>query len=132
MGGVLDADDIDGFAELMESMGMPDTCRVLRVAAAPTVDAYGYGTSGFTTENVTVACAYQATQNTERDRDTTEVRVNTAQLFLPLSTVISNRDQVELTHRFGRAVSPPWRFRILGDPVDKVVALVMSVERVFP
>jgi len=88
---------------------MLDTCTV-HTRAAATEDEYGMPGSTWTNSQPT-RCGYRTASRREV-LGITQALVFDSVLRLPLSVVISNLDQISLTHRMGRALPAPLRFKI--------------------
>ena len=89
---------------------MLDTC-IVHTRAEDDQDEYGMPGSEWTDSTAT-RCGYRTASRREV-LGITQALVFDSVLRLPLSVAISNLDQVSVTHRMGRALPAPLRFKIV-------------------
>jgi len=89
---------------------MLDTCMV-HTRAEDDQDEYGMPGSLWT-DSAPARCGYRTASRREV-LGITQALVFDSVLRLPLSVVISNLDQVSISHRMGRALPAPLRFKIV-------------------
>jgi len=89
---------------------MLDTC-IVHTRAEDDQDEYGMPGSEWT-DSAPTRCGYRTASRREV-LGITQALVFDSVLRLPLSVVISNLDQVSVTHRMSRALPAPLRFKIV-------------------
>lgn len=93
-----------------QESAMLDTCRLISRTESSATDDYG---KPIMTETVVVSpCGLNLKASQEFDN--AQARVYDAQLRLPLDTILSNIDVIEITHRFGEPVDV-LRYEVIGD-----------------
>jgi hypothetical protein len=103
-----------------------DRCVILVAAPEGSVDAYGKASLEFTpTERI--PCNFVPDSAREAEETWMQVPQANAHLFLPLGTVITNRDRIQLTHRAGLPVAPQ-TFLVLGQPQQDVLVLRVQLK----
>lgn len=102
---------------------MQDTAIIMTYVAG--TGDYGYAKS-YTT-GATVVCGYQA--KAKEVMQDTQVVMTDVILRMPIDTVISNRDRVKVTKRFGVAITPE-TYEILGAPERGPSGLVLKLRKV--
>jgi hypothetical protein len=112
-------------AEMRECQvaSLQDTCKVLAYSA--TTDDYGLPKASYT-PGAAQACGFDPTSSREV-QEGSQVAVVDARLRLPLGTVVTSRDRVQITHRFGEALSSPETYSIIGEPERGPVGLVLNL-----
>lgn len=122
---VLSQNELSGMARTQES-AMMDTCIVYAYSAAGR-DVYGKPAPAYTALGAT-RCGYKADTSTEvlPGNDTATID---ATIRLPRSTLINDRDRLELIRRFGQTMIPIM-FEVVGQPAPGPSAIVAKVRRV--
>ena len=100
--------EIDQAIRDMEAT-MLDTC-IVHTRAEDAQDEYGMPGADWTDSDAT-RCGYR-TPNRREVMGITEVLAFDRVLRLPLSVFVSNLDQISVTHRMGRSLPTPLRFKI--------------------
>lgn len=103
---------------------MLDTCIIHRRNAA-TANAYGIPGATYTAGQP-VQCGYKARSSREVQQGNETVIVD-AELRLPYGTQIASLDRVEVTHRYGDALTPTLLFNVVGQPAIGLSAIVVSL-----
>jgi hypothetical protein len=111
-----------------QAAAMHDTCVIL--TSVITTNRYGKPVETFTT-GPAIPCGFrqggQASAGTNEVMEGTEVVTADAVLRLPITTTITSRDRVAVTHRYGVAV-PLQAYGVLGQPARGPSALVVELE----
>jgi hypothetical protein len=111
-----------------QESAMHDTCVIL--TSVITTNRYGKPVETFTT-GPEILCGFrqggQASAGTNEVMTETEVVTADAVLRLPITTVITSRDRVAVTHRYGVAVTLQ-AYGVLGQPARGPSALVVELE----
>jgi hypothetical protein len=102
---------------------MMDTCILLAYSAAQ--DDYGNASPTWTAGNP-IACGLDPTAQSEVMQGT-QVVVSDAELRLPIDTVVSNLDRVEITHRHGEELDTHQFVEVIGDPERGASGLVLKL-----
>lgn len=103
---------------------MLDTCIVHRHSAA-TANAYGVPGATYAAGAPT-ACGYKARSSREVQQGNDTVIID-AELRLPHGTAIKSLDRVEVTHRYGDALTPALLFEVIGQPAIGMSAVVVNL-----
>jgi hypothetical protein len=109
------------------SIIMMDTCRI-HTYAESSADGYGVPVAGYTT-GAALSCGYKARSTREVQQGNQTVLID-GELRLPQDTVINSLDRVEITHRYGEAITPTLLFSIIGQPALGPSAIVVNLMRV--
>jgi hypothetical protein len=62
--------------------------------------------------------------------DGTEVVLTDAVLRLPIDSVVTNVDRVQVTHRYGEMLLTPWTFAVIGMPRRGPSGLLLNLRLV--
>lgn len=103
---------------------MLDTCIVHSYSAGAT-DSYGVPGAGYTAGQP-VQCGYKPRSSREVQQGNETVKID-AELRLPYGTAIKSLDRVELTHRYGDALTPTLLFEVAGQPAIGLSAVVVNL-----
>jgi len=115
-------DDLADMRTAQEAV-MMDTCELLCKAETGT-DEYGMPKTGFTV-SATSICGLNTTAS--REMLNAEAHFYDAKLRLPHDTVITNVDQVCITHRYGQLLQTPITYEILGSPIVGPSGMVLNL-----
>jgi hypothetical protein len=102
---------------------MQDTCKVLAYSA--TADDYGLPVVTFT-PGAAIACGFDP-QASREVQEGSHVAVVDGRLRLPLGTAVTSKDRIQVTHRFGEALSSPETYSIIGEPERGPTGLVLNL-----
>jgi hypothetical protein len=105
-----------------------DRC-VRLVFTAGTMDAYGLDRPETYEEGATLPCLFRKLKPGEA-MEQTEVATIAGQLRLPKGTTMDARDRIRLTHLHGDALAAAQTYKIVGEPQDTYVGLVLNLELV--
>ena len=105
-----------------QASSMQDQCKVLYYAGAP--DGFNIPSPVFTPGPV-IFFGFQATGQTELTEG--DVAETTAKLRLPLGTVISPLDRVEIVARYGAVDVEPLIYEVIGQPTAGPSGLVVDL-----
>ena len=108
---------------------MMDSCVIQRFA---TGDGDDYGPGGppaYTDDDAAIACGFKPASVREI-MDGTQVAMTAAQIRLPISTVLDNRDRIKVTKRFGVTLTPAEIYRIVGHPKRGPSGLIVQADSV--
>jgi len=103
---------------------MLDTCIVHSYSAGAT-DSYGVPGAGYTAGAPTV-CGYKARSSREVQQGNETAKVD-AELRLPHGTAVKSLDRMQLTHRYGDALTPTLLFDVVGQPASGLSAIVVNL-----
>jgi hypothetical protein len=107
-----DFGELDGMRDTQES-AMMDTC-VLGLRVETATDDYGMPVVGWSWGDPLI-CGLNPIKHVEV-MDGTEVVLTDAVLRLPVDTVITHVDRVQVTRRYGETLITPWVFACIGMP----------------
>lgn len=74
------------------------------------------------------ACRYRATTGVSRPGSGYELAGIDGVLHLPLDTVITNRDRVTITRRFGQRLTSVHTYDVVGDPSPGIASLEVKLQ----
>ena len=103
---------------------MQDVCRVYAYSSAP--DAYGNPSPTYTAGSP-VVCGFKPTSREVQGSG--EVDMVDAKLRLPIATTLDSRDRIEVTHRYGVAITPEM-YEVFGPPERGPSGLVVDLKLV--
>jgi hypothetical protein len=105
---------------------MMDTC-VIQVFTAGARNAAGIKAVSYV-DGSAIACGFHI--KTVADQlEATKVKTTKPELRLPLATVVTGKDRIKLTHRYGVAITAEI-YQIVGEPKRGPSGLVLELERV--
>lgn len=109
---------------------MMDTCRVLSYSSSP--DLWGQPQPTYT-PGPAIPCGYEPVGGVGQKEirlDEKTLATITATLRLPITTAITQRDRIEITHRHGEALSPTVTLEVIGSIRRGPSGLLIDVNRV--
>jgi len=112
----------DDFADLFN-----DTCKVLTYSAA--ANSYGEMVASYTAGSA-ISCGLQMGGSAERRRSDSTLTAIDATLRVPIGTVVTVEDRVQVTHRHGSALSPALTFEVASYPRRGPSGLVLELRAV--
>lgn len=105
---------------------MMDTC--VRLVYTPGVaDAYGKPAESWV-DGATLSCGFYPGRSSEV-MHWTEVVLSEAQIRLPITTSLNNRDRLRVTHRHGVAITAE-TYEIVGQPLRGPSGLLLNLRKV--
>lgn len=108
---------------------MLDTCRIAPYLAGAK-DGYNRPASGYGAPGPAVACTVLEEANKEFQPTGQQTPRSALRIRLPLGTAVGFQDRIQVTHRFGRPVTPPAVYRAIGQPETMMDAVEVPVEAV--
>jgi len=105
---------------------MMDTC-VRLVYTLGATDSHGKQAESWVV-GATIDCGFYPGRSTEV-MHWTEVVLTEAQIRLPISTVLNNRDRLRITHKHGVAITAE-TYEIVGQPLRGPSGLLLNLRRV--
>jgi hypothetical protein len=121
-----DHDELEGMRDTQDS-AMMDTC-ILGARVELAFDEYGMPVVGWSWSDPLV-CGLNPTKYIEV-MDGTEVVLTDAVLRLPIDSVVTNVDRVQVTHRYGEMLLTPWTFAVIGVPRRGPSGLLLNLRLV--
>jgi hypothetical protein len=121
-----DYGELDGMRATQDS-AMMDTC-ILGERVELSRDVYGMPVVGWSWGDP-VICGLNPVKHVEI-MDGTEVVLTDAMLRLPIDTVITHVDRVQITHRYGEALIMPWVFACIGMPRRGPSGLLLNLRMI--
>jgi len=118
---MLSASDLAGMQAVAEA-SMMDACKVLAYSTSST-DRYGNPAPTYTPGSE-IACGFEP--SSEEVHDSGQVAMTDGVLRLPIDTSIDRRDRIQVTTRYGVAVTAV-TYEILGNPERGPSALVLQL-----
>jgi len=106
---------------------MLDTAQVLKYQS-PGNDTYRIPGKNWEVQTA-ISCGYTAGAPAEL-MDKSSVPFRRSKIRVPLATDVASKDRIRLTHRYGRLLSSPITFKIIGNPVLGITNLMLYVDQV--
>lgn len=107
---------------------MQDTCRIQTYADGVT-NEYGKPTPKWTEREIDIPCGVSFSNRQWESQGTEESLIERV-IRLPMDTIISQKDRVRVTHRFGVALTSPEVYEVLGEAIRGASGLRVNVRRV--
>jgi hypothetical protein len=112
--------------QVTQDSAMMDSCKILAYSAV--ADDYGNAAETYTAGDE-MDCGFDPTANREVMDDTQVVITDVALLRLPIDTVVSNLDRIQITKRHGVAVTAE-TYEIIGNKERGPSGLVLKLRLV--
>lgn len=107
-----------------------DQCQRLVYTEHVTAD----GRKGKTTyePGATMPCRFRWSSGVGSDqtREANDLVTTAPMIHVPLGTIITSRDRVKLTHRYGQPLDPPLVFSVSGDPLPGLTSTRIELSRI--
>lgn len=105
-----------------------DTCKIL-VWSAGTAESYG-ATPDVYTAGSAMACGVEMTGGKEQTRADGTLTVIDAVVRMPLATIVTVKDRIQITKRHGVTLATALTFSVVGQPKWGPSALVIDLQSV--
>lgn len=131
---MFDAAELTGM-RMAQEWGMMDECQVFAYAPGA-LDDYGNPSAPTYTAGTVLACGLDNLAG--RGSSSREVMAGTAvvmldaRLRLPIGTIIKSADRVQITSRFGEALTEPVTYEVIGEDMRGPSGLQVNLKAVAP
>jgi hypothetical protein len=111
-----------------QQAAMQDTCKIaVRVA---TVNVLGEPVYTWPVYGSAIDCGLNMRGGRERERQDGTILITDGLLRLPIATTVNVTDRIQITHRFGVAISPTLVFDVVGEPMRGPSGLQVELKSV--